>query len=925
MSKIFISYSHKDEEWKDKLTDHLKVLEMEGYCTLWDDRKIEMGDDWFPEIEKALKKAQIVIMMISDHFLTSNFIWKEEVPRILERRRKEGVRVIPIIVKPCAWETVQWLASIQLVPKDGKPLSTGKDHEIDEELASLVKKIAALIKKKDKPDEGIPFIPLPPENISISKLPTTGSKLFGREKRLKELDEAWADENTHIVTLAAWGGVGKTALVNHWLNLIERKNYCGANKVYGWSFYSQGAEEGKQASADEFMQETLKWFGDSNPEEGSDFEKGRRLARLVQKEKSLLILDGMEPMQYPPGEVHGFDGKLKDQGMRAFLRELAGSNPGLCVITTRERATDLADKMGFTVKEMNLEHLSDDAGALLLKSLGVVGSDKDMEKAVKEYDGHALALTLLGQYTKSVYKGDIRKRDKIPRLTQERLQGRHARRVMEAYERWWGESPERDILYIMGLFDRPVDIDAVETLKKDPPIPGVTEQLKQLNEEDWGYVLTNLRTANLLAKENPENPDTFDCHPLIREHFSQKFQQQNLNGWKEAHKRLYHYYKNLPDKDLPDTLQEMEPLFAAVAHGCHAGLYQEAMDDVYYSRILRDGNTSYCCKKLGAFSADLAVLSHFFKVPWSEPVEGLVDLYKIGVFNWAGFHLCALGRLQEAIQPLKAGLDMRIKQNAFLSASINANSLSNLMLLLGRIEEAIEYTHQGIDYADRTLEWGHQFVNRTTLAYALYQSGQLEKAEKLFREAETMQKKLMSKPQFLYSVPGFRFCDYLLNQGKYSEVIERSEQILKWDKQDQPLLDIALHKLNLGRAWMMQAVEEGSSDFTRAIDSLNQAVEGLWEASYQDYTPLGLLARAECYRLQKQFSKAWDDLQEAKEIAELGSMKLHLCDYHLEAGRLCEAEGKTEEAERHFDTAAKMIEETGYHRRDKEVKKMKRK
>jgi hypothetical protein len=587
MSKIFISYSHKDEEWKDKLVNHLKVLELEGYCSLWDDRKIKAGDDWFPEIEKTLQDAGIAVMLISAHFLTSNFIREQEVPRILERRRREGLRVIPIIIKPCAWKTVDWLKSIQVLPRDGVPLSTKKDHEIDEILAKLAEDIAALIKPIPKKEKENQYIPVPPEKVSISKLPTTGPKLFGREKELELLDEVWADEGTCLVTLIAWGGVGKTALVNHWLNIMAKDNYRGASKVYGWSFYSQGAEEGKQALADEFLQETLKWFGDPQPEEGTPVDKGRRLARLVSKEKTLLILDGMEPLQYPPGEVHGLDGKLKDQGMRAFLRELTGCSPGLCVITSREKVTDLEDKLEFSVKEMPLEHLSPEAGALLLRNLGVEGIEKEILKAVQEYNGHALALTLLGNYIKSVFKGDIRKRDRIPKLTQDKRQGRHAQRVMEAYARWLGESPKRDILYIMGLFDRPVAMGAIEALKADPPIPGVTEQLQQLSEEDWGYALENLRGANLLAKEDPHKPDFLDCHPLIREHFGERFREQNPAGWKEAHQRLYHYFKDLPEKELPDTLSEMEPLFAAVAHGCKAGLHVGAWNDVFWKRINR--------------------------------------------------------------------------------------------------------------------------------------------------------------------------------------------------------------------------------------------------------------------------------------------------------------------------------------------------
>jgi len=118
---------------------------------------------------------------------------------------------------------------------------------------------------------------------------------------------------------------------------------------------------------------------------------------------------------------------------------------------------------------------------------------------------------------------------------------------------------------------------------------------------------------------------------------------------------------------------------------------------------------------------------------------------------------------------------------------------------------------------------------------------------------------------------------------------------------------------------MMQAEKEGTRDFSRGLDYLDRAVEGLRESGYQYYLPLGLLVRAACFRLQGLFSRAREDLNEAGEIAQLGDMKLHLVDYHLEAGRLCSAEDKPGEAQKHFKTAAKMIEETGYHRRDSEI------
>lgn len=110
-----------------------------------------------------------------------------------------------------------------------------------------------------------------------------------------------------------------------------------------------------------------------------------------------------------------------------------------------------------------------------------------------------------------------------------------------------------------------------------------------------------------------------------------------------------------------------------------------------------------------------------------------------------------------------------------------------------------------------------------------------------------------------------------------------------------------------------------NDDFKEAKDYLDQAADGLRRSKRQDYLPRALLIRAAFYRIQEKFSQAWQDLNEALEIAELGSMKLFLADYHLEAGRLCLAEKKIPEAKKHFNTAKQMIDKMGYHRRDQEV------
>ncbi len=138
------------------------------------------------------------------------------------------------------------------------------------------------------------------------------------------------------------------------------------------------------------------------------------------------------------------------------------------------------------------------------------------------------------------------------------------------------------------------------------------------------------------------------------------------------------------------------------------------------------------------------------------------------------------------------------------------------------------------------------------------------------------------------------------------------------------LLDISLDKLTLGRAHLLQALEEKTNDFNLAEDWLNQAVEGLREAGRQDILPLGLFVRAAFHRVGLKFSKAWADLEEVREIAEQGSMGIHLADYHLEAARLYFVEDQLTEAVESLEKAERIVEEMGYHRRDKEREKLTR-
>src|SRR6185503_9023507 len=149
----------------------------------------------------------------------------------------------------------------------------------------------------------------------------------------------------------------------------------GAERVFAWSFYSQGASD-KAASADQFTEQALRFFGEKNPEAIKPaHERGERLAQLAGSRRNLLVLDGLEPLQYPPGPM---EGRVKDPSLQTLLSGLSAQNRGLCIITTREPLPELAGGKENVSPQIDLPPLTPAAGQRLLERLGVRGDAHEL-------------------------------------------------------------------------------------------------------------------------------------------------------------------------------------------------------------------------------------------------------------------------------------------------------------------------------------------------------------------------------------------------------------------------------------------------------------------------------------------------------------------------------------------------------------------
>jgi hypothetical protein len=166
------------------------------------------------------------------------------------------------------------------------------------------------------------------------------SEMVGREAETKVLSDAWDAAvagdmaRPRVLTFVAMGGEGKTSLVANWVAKLSQ-DWHGCEVAFAWSFYSQGTREQVAVSSDLFLKEALTFFGDPAMAGGSQgsYDKGRRLAHLVGERRALLILDGLEPLQYGPSWHR--PGEINDPGVAVMIKDLAANSRGLCIVTTR--------------------------------------------------------------------------------------------------------------------------------------------------------------------------------------------------------------------------------------------------------------------------------------------------------------------------------------------------------------------------------------------------------------------------------------------------------------------------------------------------------------------------------------------------------------------------------------------------------------
>src|SRR4051794_30304822 len=185
--RVFISYSHKDLRWLERLKVMIQPLTRAGEIDAWDDMRIRSGQNWREQIGHAIASATAAVALVSSDFLGSDFIAAEELPPILEAAKAEGRTIVWLLITPCLWKHTVF-GTIQAAHDTKRPLSSLKKAQADEILAKVAEELVAIVQARPQADAASPAIIDAGKPKLVFLVPYTRNPYFtGRSAHLERL------------------------------------------------------------------------------------------------------------------------------------------------------------------------------------------------------------------------------------------------------------------------------------------------------------------------------------------------------------------------------------------------------------------------------------------------------------------------------------------------------------------------------------------------------------------------------------------------------------------------------------------------------------------------------------------------------------------------------------------------------------------
>ena len=677
----------------------------------------------------------------------------------------------------------------------------------------------------------------------------------GRKDMLETITQWYKNPDVRIGGLIGWGGVGKSALVREWYDELGANN-IQPDGIFWWGFY-------RNAYLEQFLNALLRYVSGGQIEPDtikSTREKTERIKEYIGRGEYLIILDGLEEMQkgQTSGEQFGCMEHRECGDMLKFMADTKGN--GMCLISTRYPLTDIQNYEGTVYQKIEVESLSTEDARALFEKVGVKGSREEIESVINEYDGHALSLTLLSKYLVEDFGGDIKKTKEIPAFHSDEEAGGKAHRILLWYAKQLTEE-QSGFMKIFSLFRRAVREEDFEGVFRAKMETEMNQALTAMSEFAFKRMVDNLVDRRLISKA-PDN--TYATHPLIKNYFESIFDEEDK---KLCHKRIYEYIGGYaPER--ADTLEEMQPFFEQVYHGCAAGLYDEVNANIRREKIYR-GNEKVLVHKLGAWETALSLVKTFF------PEGDLSQMPLVSensdqswLLNEAGFALLNTGRPKEAEGLFVRKTKMQIEAEDWKNASGGYINLADLQFRIGELESGLESAGKALEMAEKAKDDLYIVFSKAYLGWILYLLGKTEEAEEQFHRADELEEKISGNR--LYSQRGVNYATFLISIKRIDEALELTKQNLEICERYNAINDISRCRRCLG------AIERAKGNYKEAEGHIRKALDIARKVGYPAIEIEALLEYGRLDLDMGRYEDAIGDADQALKICGRTGFKLYV-------------------------------------------------
>jgi tetratricopeptide (TPR) repeat protein len=684
----------------------------------------------------------------------------------------------------------------------------------------------------------------------------------GRKEMLETITEWYNDPEVRIGALIGWGGVGKSALVRKWYDTLD-SSAIKPDGIFWWGFY-------RNAYLEQFLNALLRYVsqGQIEPETiKGTWEKTDRIKEYIHQGTYLIVLDGLEQMQKSAsGDEFGL---MIYRECTELLHYLADVPKGLCLITSRYPLKDLDEWHERSYKNLPLIDLSIPDSLKMLRSRGVKGSEEEMVEVINRYKGHALSLTSVAGYLKRYYDGDIKQAPGVEFILSDKDRFKDVNKLLRKYAEKMSAS-ERIFLYIFSLFRQEVtENDFTGVFRHEIEDTKINGVLLKMSELDFRDLINGLVDWRLISYD--ETKKSYTTHPLIKGYFESVFDDKDK---KLCHKRIYHYFGDYAPEQ-PETLEEMQPLFEQVYHGCAAGLYDEVFVDVHRWKIFELENR-LIVRKFGAWEISLSLARNFFpEGDFSQLPLVSKKSDQSWLINEVGLVLLTTGRPKEAEEPFLTVVQMKIEAKDWGNASAGYQNLVLLQFQTGELESGLENAKKalwmsekatsdiniesGLENAKKALWMNiNMMISKACLARIHHLLGKGEEAGNFFRQADELHIKMEGNR--LYSLQGVFYADFLLSMKRIDEAFELIKQNLKICKSQNWIMSISRCHRCLG------AIEKIKGNHNEAEKHLQNALEIARKVGMPE---LEIEALLEFSRLHLDVGRHEDAIRAATEVLKI--------------------------------------------------------